>query len=138
MKCQSQVVLALSNRACSNLQTWLGQHTHARVHTHTHALSLLDPVATWPLNLAPTNQHAPHTTLCFHDPHQTDRTKTPWLLVSTHAPWYVTYSGHYKENECMRQGYEPLMVKYGVDVMFFGHVHSYERTKPVVDYQVRW
>lgn len=26
-------------------------------------------------------------------------------------------AGHYKENECMRQGYEPLMLKYGVDIM---------------------
>lgn len=37
----------------------------------------------------------------------------------------------------MRSGYEPLMLKYGVDVMFFGHVHAYERTKPVYDYKVR-
>lgn len=65
-----------------------------------------------------------------------NRTKTPWLIVSTHAPWYNTYATHYKENECMRQAYEPLLFKYNVDIMFLGHVHAYERTKPVYNYTV--
>jgi hypothetical protein len=37
----------------------------------------------------------------------------------------------------MRQAYEPLFVKYQVDLVMSGHVHSYERTKPLVNYQVR-
>ena len=36
----------------------------------------------------------------------------------------------------MREMYEWLMIKYNVDLMFFGHVHAYERVKPIKDYQV--
>lgn len=62
--------------------------------------------------------------------------KTPWVLVAIHAPWYHTYKGHYKEVECMRQAYEPLLVAHQVDLVLSGHVHAYERSKPVVSYQV--
>lgn len=41
---------------------------------------------------------------------QVDRKKTPWLIVSFHAPWYNSYAGHFKENECMRLAYEKLLV----------------------------
>lgn len=57
--------------------------------------------------------------------------------MSVHAPFYHTYQGHFKEVECMRQAYEPLLVKYQVDLVMSGHVHSYERTKPLVNYQVQ-
>lgn len=67
---------------------------------------------------------------------QTDRTKTPWLIVISHAPWYNSYTKHYKEVECFRKAYEPLLLKYQVDVMIHGHVHAYERTKPVAEYMV--
>ncbi len=49
---------------------------------------------------------------------------------------YNTYASHFKENECMRQLYEPLLLQYSVDIVFNGHVHSYERTKPVADNKV--
>jgi len=62
--------------------------------------------------------------------------KTPWVLVAIHAPWYHTYKGHYKEVECMRQAYEPLLVAHQVDLVLSGHVHAYERTKPVMSYDV--
>lgn len=65
-----------------------------------------------------------------------NRKKTPWLIVSMHSPWYNSYKSHYKENECMRVVYEPLMLKYGADVMLFGHVHAYERTKPLANYKI--
>ncbi|WIA32552.1 hypothetical protein OEZ86_003360 [Tetradesmus obliquus] len=67
---------------------------------------------------------------------QTDRTKTPWLIVVTHAPWYMSYKGHFRENECMREAYEPLLLKHKVDMVFSGHTHAYERTKPTAQYQV--
>lgn len=47
-----------------------------------------------------------------------------------------TCAGHYKEVECFRQSYEPLLVDYQVDLVMSGHVHAYERTKPVVEYKV--
>lgn len=33
----------------------------------------------------------------------------------------------------MRLGYEQLLIKHRVDLVFNGHVHSYERSKPVVN-----
>ena len=30
--------------------------------------------------------------------------------------------------------YEPLFNQYGVDILIHGHVHSYERTNPVIQY----
>jgi UDP-2,3-diacylglucosamine pyrophosphatase LpxH len=58
--------------------------------------------------------------------------KTPQTWVHIHPDKhthnrYNTYKGHYKENECMRQVYEPLLVKYSVDILVLGHIHSYER-----------
>ena len=67
----------------------------------------------------------------------TNRTEFPWLLVIYHAATYHTYTSGFKEYECHRQIYEPLFVKYGVDVVMSGHVHGYERTKPIINYQVR-
>ena len=34
-----------------------------------------------------------------------------------------------------RCSYEPLFVQYGVDFLLHGHVHSYERTNPVIQYK---
>ena len=35
---------------------------------------------------------------------------------------YNTYIAHYKELECMRIALEPLLYKYGVDIIFAGYV----------------
>ena len=34
----------------------------------------------------------------------------------------------------MRQLYEPLLMQYSVDLVLNGHVHAYERMKPVYNY----
>jgi hypothetical protein len=65
-----------------------------------------------------------------------NRTLTPWLIAHWHAPWYSTYTSHYKEAECMRQSMEGLLYNAGVDVTFLGHLHAYERTNPVYNYTV--
>ncbi|CAK0783284.1 hypothetical protein CVIRNUC_006483 [Coccomyxa viridis] len=62
-----------------------------------------------------------------------DRTKTPWVTVNFHNPWYTT-DPSYKEFEQMREAMEPLTYQYGVDLFFYGHVHAYERTTPVYNY----
>ena len=50
-----------------------------------------------------------------------DREKTPWVIVGLHRPWYIASSG----DACLacQQAFEPLMIKYGVDLYMQGHVH---------------
>ena len=65
-----------------------------------------------------------------------DRASTPWLIVQMHASFYSTSLLHSYEVECMRQAYEPLFREFGVDLVFSGHDHDYERSAPTYDYQV--
>ncbi|EOY08203.1 Purple acid phosphatase 21 [Theobroma cacao] len=62
-----------------------------------------------------------------------DRTKTPWVVVLLHAPWYNTNSAHKGEGESMRKAMEDLLCKARVDVVFAGHVHAYERFTRIYD-----
>jgi hypothetical protein len=52
-----------------------------------------------------------------------------WIVVGGHHPMYNGGSVDPK----MQSAIEPLLAKYNVDVMFTGHVHSYERDWPTVD-----
>ncbi|KAK2649500.1 hypothetical protein Ddye_016989 [Dipteronia dyeriana] len=63
-----------------------------------------------------------------------DRSITPWLIAAWHPPWYSSYEAHYREAECMRVEMEELLYSYGVDIVFNGHVHSYERSNRVYNY----
>ena len=60
-----------------------------------------------------------------------DRTRTPWLMVQFSVPMYSTSNAHYKEGEIFRRQYEPLLYKYGVDIIMNGNIHAYERSFPV-------
>ena len=51
----------------------------------------------------------------------------PWLVVHFHRPAYSTGN----TDDVPYKIFEPLMYKYGVDVVFQGHVHNQERTWPV-------
>jgi len=63
------------------------------------------------------------------DLEQVDRSKTPWLMVLFHAPWYTSSHGHpMSETQSMREHMEILFHKHQVDIVFSGHVHAYERT----------
>ncbi|XP_068661549.1 purple acid phosphatase 22-like [Aristolochia californica] len=62
-----------------------------------------------------------------------NRTRTPWLIVLIHAPWYNTNLAHQGEGEEMRKAMEELIYKTGVDIVFAGHVHAYERFTRVYD-----
>ncbi|KAF9610062.1 hypothetical protein IFM89_019902 [Coptis chinensis] len=65
-----------------------------------------------------------------------DRSVTPWLVATWHPPWYSTYQAHYREAECMRVEMEELLYSYGVDIVFNGHVHAYERSNRVYNYSL--
>ena len=47
------------------------------------------------------------------------------------AAWYNTWPSHFKEVECFQQQVEPILYKYGVDMVYTGHTHAYEvRSRP--------
>lgn len=54
-----------------------------------------------------------------------DKTKTPWVIVMTHRPMYSTQVSAYQKY--IRNAFEALLLKYGVDVYLSGHIHWYER-----------
>ena len=59
-----------------------------------------------------------------------------WLVVTGHRPMYSSMD--YATSELtmenhVRVNLESLFVKYGVDVAFWGHMHCYERTCPVIN-----
>ncbi|XP_050226515.1 probable purple acid phosphatase 20 [Mercurialis annua] len=58
-----------------------------------------------------------------------DRSKTPWIVVLLHAPWYNSNTAHQGEAESiyMKKYMEGLLYRARVDVVFTGHVHAYER-----------
>ena len=63
-----------------------------------------------------------------------DREKTPWVVAMFHAPFYNSNQGHWMEAELMRIAIEPILYKYGVDMVLSGHIHAYERSLPVYNY----
>jgi len=63
----------------------------------------------------------------------TDRTATPWVVVTFHVPWYNSNYNHRAEGELMRAHLEELLFDYGVSLVLSGHVHAYERNTPVFD-----
>jgi 3',5'-cyclic AMP phosphodiesterase CpdA len=54
------------------------------------------------------------------------------VIVFQHHPLYSSGITH-GSDERLRGALEPLLVKYGVDLVFTGHDHLYERTKPQQD-----
>ncbi|CAD7699099.1 unnamed protein product [Ostreobium quekettii] len=66
-----------------------------------------------------------------------DRTKTPWLILSGHRPIYVSSTddgppdGHQYVSRLLRAALEDLLIEHKVDVTFWGHHHSYQRTCPM-------
>ncbi|KAG0455632.1 hypothetical protein HPP92_024924 [Vanilla planifolia] len=65
-----------------------------------------------------------------------DRQKQPWLIFIAHRVLGYSSATFYAEEGSFeepmgRESLENLWQKYKVDIAFYGHVHSYERTCPV-------
>jgi len=67
----------------------------------------------------------------LRDMAQVNRTRTPWLIVTLHVPFYHSNSAHVDEAAGMRASMEGLLYAAGVDVVLAGHVHAFERTHPM-------
>jgi predicted phosphodiesterase len=52
-----------------------------------------------------------------------------WKMAYFHHPLYSSGGRHGSEVD-LRQQLEPLFLKYGIDVVFAGHEHFYERIRP--------
>jgi hypothetical protein len=59
-----------------------------------------------------------------------DRSVTPWVVLGIHRPLVETeqYPGDYAVAAGLRAILEPLLLKYGVDVVLAGHYHSFQRS----------
>jgi hypothetical protein len=66
-----------------------------------------------------------------------DRARTPWVVVATHRPLYIssTSTGGVWDDQdvaaVLRAQLEALLLRYGVDLVLSGHHHSYQRTCPI-------
>ncbi len=62
-----------------------------------------------------------------------DRSKTPWVFVFMHGPFYQSNEVHQDEHATLllQSWAEPLFNQYHVDAVFAGHVHAYQRTHPI-------
>jgi 3',5'-cyclic AMP phosphodiesterase CpdA len=60
---------------------------------------------------------------------QLSRATDHWKIAYFHHPLYSSGERHGSEVD-LRMQVEPLFIKYGVDVVFAGHEHFYERIKP--------
>ncbi|WVZ68518.1 hypothetical protein U9M48_017450 [Paspalum notatum var. saurae] len=58
-----------------------------------------------------------------------NRSRTPWVIFIGHRPMYSSHVGiPVNVDLIFVNSVEPLLLKYQVDLVFFGHVHNYERT----------
>lgn len=55
-----------------------------------------------------------------------DRTRTPWLVVTIHQPFYNSNTKHSiaAEGLVVKDAIEDLLIAGGVDIVITGHVHS--------------
>jgi hypothetical protein len=60
---------------------------------------------------------------------QLSRSNDHWKVAYFHHPLYSSGGRHGSETD-LRAQVEPLFIKYGVDIVFAGHEHFYERIKP--------
>lgn len=66
-----------------------------------------------------------------------DRTKTPFIVFHFHRPMYCSNSDRCTSGggDLLRSKAEDLLMKYQVNMVIQGHIHSYERTYPMYQSQ---
>lgn len=57
-----------------------------------------------------------------------EKASAPWTVMSLHHPFFSS-GPHGLEHPGLQQNILPLLEKYGVDIVFSGHDHLYERNK---------
>lgn len=57
-----------------------------------------------------------------------DRSKTPWLVVTSHRPWVSTGNAGFP---ILSTTFEKTLYEYGVDLVITGHVHNSQLHRPV-------
>uniref|UniRef100_M4BQC8 Purple acid phosphatase n=1 Tax=Hyaloperonospora arabidopsidis (strain Emoy2) TaxID=559515 RepID=M4BQC8_HYAAE len=69
-----------------------------------------------------------------------NRDKVPWIVVGMHRPLYTLRScdangvpNNKFEALKVQKAFEQLLIKYEVDLVYHGHVHSYERLYPTAN-----
>ena len=65
-----------------------------------------------------------------NDLKKVDRKKTPWLMVGAHRPMYTSeqYDTDIRTGKHMQEHLEPLFYKHRVDVAYWAHQHTHERS----------
>lgn len=68
---------------------------------------------------------------------EVDREVTPWVVVSFHQPFVNSNTAHSIEKEglTMQAAIEDVLYENKVDLVLSGHVHAYERSCQVYNYQ---
>jgi hypothetical protein len=63
-----------------------------------------------------------------------NRSQTPWVIVAGHRPWYLSHANA-SGTICWtcKDVFEPLFIKYSVDLVLSGHSHVYERQAPLAN-----
>ncbi|MFQ5604815.1 MAG: metallophosphoesterase [bacterium] len=56
-----------------------------------------------------------------------------WTIVNSHHPPFTAGGNYYRNSRIeLKNLLHPIFEKYGVDVVFSGHDHNYERSKPIM------
>lgn len=59
-----------------------------------------------------------------------DRARTPWVFAVHHRSFYTCESNHSPDLD-LRAAWQPIFDRHDVDIVFSGHNHVYERSRPV-------
>jgi predicted phosphodiesterase len=64
----------------------------------------------------------------------TKNPKIKWIIVMIHRQFYSSFCGLHDSCDPikkLRDAYHPIFERYGVDLIFSGHAHNYQRTYPL-------